>query len=45
MQVIPIRTAPIPPFMGGKNLHNYQPKEKNIEYIKKWEVKNDKKTI
>jgi len=35
MRVIPVMTAQIPPFMGGKNLRSYQQKEKDIEYIKK----------
>ncbi len=41
MKITSIKTAPIPPFMGGKNLCKYQQKSNDLEYIKKWRVKND----
>lgn len=41
MQVPPIRTPQIPPFMGVKRLRKVQIQEKNIEYVKKWGIKND----
>lgn len=41
MQVKSIKTGNLSPFMGGKSLRKYQHKANDLEYIKKWSVKND----
>jgi len=45
MRIVPIKTSPMPPFMGGKTLFKkHEQKDNNFEYIKKW-GQHDKKTI